>query len=280
MLGAVNMVDFTDSKIASQGTYPVEVKETSGLTTRIETLITPEHLKSRYLKGVDVSDYTVDELKDEIMLAINEFELMSGLTVNPVQHSEVLPFDASFYRSFVYTKTNHGPILSVQSFTIESSDEKVIYPLPTIWLDMRLAHRRQINIIPLLTANTISTANVGLVGGGAGAFLFLRALGNINWMPAFWKITYTAGICKEEGKLPVIVNDVIGLTAAIEILSAKQNQIVHTSQSLSQDSISQSSGGAGTQTYQPRIAMLEAKRDKLLKKIKGIFFSKYYMSNM
>lgn len=274
------MADFSDSKIASQGNYPVEVKETSGLVTRIETLITPEHLKSRYLKGVDIDDYTSDELKDEIMMAINEFELLSGLTVNPVQHSEVLPFDGSLYRSFVYTKTNNGPIQSVQSFTIESSDEKVIYPLPVIWLDMRLAHRRQINIIPLLTANTISSANVGLVGGGAGAFLFLRALGNIHWMPAFWRITYTAGICKEEGKMPVVVNQVIGMTAAIEILSAKQNQIVFTSQSLSQDSISQSSGGAGTQTYQPRIDALTEKRDTLMKKIKSKFFSKYFLSNM
>jgi len=280
MLEDVKMVDFTDSKVASQGNYPVEVKETSGLTTRIETLITPEHLKSRYLKGVDVSDYTQDELKDEIMMAINEFELLSGLTVNPVQHTEVLPFDASAYRSFVYTKTNNGPIQSVQSFTIESSDEKVIYPLPTIWLDMRLAHRRQINIIPLLTANTISTANVGLVGGGAGAFLFLRALGNINWMPAFWRITYTAGICKEEGKMPVVVNQVIGMIAAIEILQAKQAQIVHTSQSLGQDSISQSSSGAGTQTYQTRIEGLEAKKEALMKKIKSKFFSKYFLSNI
>lgn len=274
------MVDFTDSKITSQGTYPVEIKQTSGLISRIETLLTPEHLKSRYLKGIDVSDYADDELKDEISLAINEFELLSGLTVNPVQHTEVLPFDASMYRNFVYTKTNHGPILSVQSFTIESSDEKVIYPLPTIWLDLRLAHRRQINIIPLLTANTISTANVGLVGGGAGAFLFLRALGNINWMPAFWRISYTSGICKEEGQVPIVINDIIGLTTAIEILSTKQNQIAHTSQSLAQDGLSQSSGGLGPQSYEARITRLEEKREKLLKKVKAIFFSKYYLSNI
>ena len=45
----------------------------------------------------------------------------------------------------------------------------------------------------------------------------------------------------------MVVNDLIGLTAATEILSAKQNQLIYTSQSLSQDSISQSSSGAGTQ---------------------------------
>ena len=143
------MVDYTDSKKASQGNYPVEIKESSGLISRIETIITPDLLKSRYLKGVDLSDYNDEELKDEINLAINEIELLSGLTITPEQFSEVLPFDANLYKSHVYVKTNHGPIQSVESFVIESSDENLIYPLPVKWLDLRLGHRRQINIIPL-----------------------------------------------------------------------------------------------------------------------------------
>ena len=117
------MADYTGSKKTTQGSYPVVVKETSGLFTRIETILTPEMLKSRYLKGVDVSDYTDEELKDQIGLATNDCELMSNLTFNPVQRIEVRPFDYSLYRNFIHFKMDHGPILSVEKLVIESSDE-------------------------------------------------------------------------------------------------------------------------------------------------------------
>jgi len=275
------MADYTNSKATSQGTYPIEVKAYSNLISRVESFLTPEHFKSRYLKGIDVSDYTDEELKDEIMLATNEFELMSGLTVNKVQHTEAIPFDHSLYRSFVYVKTNHGPILSVEKFDIEASNEETIYPLPIEWLDLRLGHRRQINIVPLLTATSVSGANTSLSGvNPTGAYLFAYNLGGIRWMPTFWRITYTSGLCKEEGKIPIIVNQVIGMIAAIEVLSSKAAQIKYTSQSLGQDGLSQSSGGLGPHTYQARIEELQIKKDKLMAKIKAIFTSKYYLSNI
>ena len=273
------MADYTGSKKTTQGSYPVVVKETSGLFTRIETILTPEMLKSRYLKGVDVSDYTDEELKDQIGLATNDCELMSNLTFNPVQRIEVRPFDYSLYRNFIHFKMDHGPILSVEKLVIESSDENVIYELPSNWIDTRLAHMRQLNIIPLLTAFAANTANLAAVAP-SGVFLFLQSLNNMRWMPEFWRITYTTGICKEDGKMPIIINDLIGLTTAIEILSAKQNQILYTSQSLGQDGISQASSGPGSQTYQPRINMLIQKRDSILAKIKSKFTQKYFINNI
>lgn len=272
------MADYQDSKERTQLAYPVEAEEVSGLMTRIETLITPEHLKSRYLKGVDIDDYTSDEIKDEIMLAMNEIELLSGLTLNPVKFNERVPYDSNLYKNFLHMKTNHKPVQSIDLFAVESSNGQNIYKLPPDWIEMGFAHKGQINLLPILTV--FGTSGTIATGAPDGALIFLQSLSNYNWLPAFWTIKYTAGICKEEGKMPVVMNDVIGMTAAIEILSAKQNQIVNTSQSLSQDSISQSSGGAGTQTYQPRIERLEAKRDKLLARIKSIYHSKYFLTNI
>jgi hypothetical protein len=124
------------------------------------------------------------------------------------------------------------------------------------------------------TSGTIASASP------SGALIFLQSLSNYRWLPAFWSITYTAGVCKEDGKLPVVINDLIGLTAGIEILSAKQNLIRYTSQSLGQDGISQSSSGPGPQTYQARIELLQAKRDRLLKRVKAIYSNKYFLSNI
>jgi len=272
------MADYKDSKERSQKAYPVEAKETSGLMTRIETFITPELLKSRYLHGIDLADYTQDELKQEIMLAMNEIELLSGLTLNKVKFSERIPYDSRLYKNFLHFKTNHKPVLSVDLFAVQSSNGQDIYRLPADWIDMGLAHKGQINLLPILTV--FGTSGTIASASPSGALIFLQSLSNYNWLPAFWTIEYTAGICKEDGKVPVVINDLIGLTAAIEILSAKQNLIRYNSQSLGQDGISQSSSGAGNQTYQPRIEMLQAKRDKVLARVKAIYHNKYFLSNI
>lgn len=272
------MADYSDSKERRELAYPVEAKETSGLMTRIESLLTPDILKSRYLHGIPLDDYTEDELKQEIMLAMNEIELLSGLTLTKVRFSERIPYDSQLYKNFLHVKTNHKPVLSVDSFSVQSSNYQNIYNLPADWIEMGFAHKGQINLLPIMTVFGTS----GTIASAApdGALIFLQSLSNYRWLPAFWTIEYTAGVCKEDGKVPVVINDLIGLTAAMEILSAKQNLIPYTSQSLSQDGISQSSSGQGTQTYQPRIEMLQVKRDKLLARVRSIYHNKYFLSNI
>jgi hypothetical protein len=272
------MADLTDSKLRTQKSYPVEAEETSNLLSRVETLLTPEKLKSRYLKGVDVSDYTSDELKDEINLAINEFELFSGVTVMREQFNERVPYDSNLYKNFLHWKMNHKPVLSVDLFAVESSNGTNIYKLPADWIEMGFAHKGQINLLPILTV--FGTSGTIATSAPDGALIFLQSLSNYKWLPAFWTIKYTSGLCKEEGKLPVVVNQIIGMITAIEILSAKQNQITNTSQSLSQDGLSQATSGLGPQTYKERIEKLEERKDKLMARVKSIFHSKYYLTNI
>lgn len=272
------MADYNDNKEREQLAYPVEAKETSGLMTRIEPIITPELLKSRYLHAIDLDDYTEDELKQEIMLAMNEVEALTGLTLTKVQFKERIPYDSSLYKNFLHIKTNHKPVLSIEQFAVESSNGQEIYRLPADWIEMGFAHKGQINLLPILTV--FGTSGTIATSAPDGALIFLQSLSNYRWLPAFWSVTYTSGLCKEDGKLPVIINDLIGLTAAMEVLSAKQNLNIYNSQSLGQDGISQSSSSAGTQIYQPRIDMLQAKRDKLMARVKSIFSSKYFISNI
>lgn len=272
------MADYSDSKQRSQKAYPVEAKETSGLMTRVEPLVTPELLKSRYLHGINLEDYTDEELVQEIMLAMNEIEAFTGLTLTKVKFSERVPYDYNLYKNFLHYKVNHKPVLSVDSFAVESSNGANIYKLPPDWIEMGNAHKGQINLLPILTvfgtSGTISTS------APDGALIFLQSLTNYKWLPAFWTIEYTAGVCKEDGKLPVVINDLVGLTAAMEVLSAKQNLIKYNSQSLGQDGISQSSSGPGPQTYQNRIEILQAKRDRLMARVKSLYHNKYFITNI
>lgn len=272
------MAKYLDGHTREQLAYPVESKETSSLMTRVEPIITPELLKSRYLHGIQLDDYTEDELKQKIMLAMNEVEVLTGLTLTKVQFKERVPYDYSLYKNFLHFKTNHKPVLSVDFLSVESSNGQEVYRLPSDWIEMGFAHKGQINLLPIMTI--FGTSGSITQSSPNGALIFLQSLTNYRWLPAFWSVTYTSGVCKEDGKLPVVINDLIALTAATEILSAKQNLIRYTSQSLSQDGISQASSGPGPQTYQNRIDMLTAKRDKLMARVKSIYHNKYFVSNI
>jgi hypothetical protein len=275
------MADYTKSKAFGTKVYPVNAFATSDLMQRVEPLITPELLISRYLKAQEKeikAKYSDEELKDQINLAANEFELLSGLKLNKVQDMERVPFDRDLYRSFVYIKTKHGPILSVEEIQIQSSNGEQIYTLPPDWIEVGLAHQRQLNLIPILSI----FGAAGLQDGRASnaGLIFLQAINNFQWLPAFFTVKYTYGLSNTEGELPIPVNQIIGMIAAIEILSDLQAANKYTSTSVSQDGVSQAASSAGPKIYAQRIEDLEKKRDKTMAKVKAIFSNKYFLSNI
>lgn len=272
------MADYPDSKNFGTLGYPVEGLKTTSLLRRCEPMLTPELLKSRYLKGLDVSKYTNSELKQEIELAQNEFELETDLNLTKIVHKERIPFDRAAYQAFVYMKLNNGPVRSIEEVLIESSNGENIYKLPADWIEAGFMHKRQINLIPILSI----FGAAGLKDGQASnaGLIFIQAVNNYRWLPAFYSVTYTTGLTNKDGEVPIVVNDIIGMTAAIEILNSLQANIPYSSTSISQDGISQSASGPGPQTYQTRITALMERREKMLKKLRSEFHQKYYMSSI
>lgn len=275
------MSDYSKSKSFGTKAYPVEAFSTSDLIRRSEALLSPELLISRYLKSQEkeIKDrYTDEELKQEIEMAISEFELMTGFVVNKVQDSLRVPFDRDLYKSFVFIKTNHGPILSIEEIQIQSSTGENIYKLPPDWIEVGNAHKRQVNLIPILSI----FGAAGLQDGrpSNAGLIFLQAVNNFQWLPAFFTIKYTYGLSHKEGEVPIPVNQIIGMTAAIAILSNLQAGNKYNSTGVSQDGISQSASSPGPQVYAKRIEDLEIKRQAMLKKLKAVFTNKYFMSNI
>ena len=268
----------TKGKTYGTKTYPQSVKESSNLLTRVEALITPELLKSRYLHEVqNLNAYSNDELAQEIMLATNELELMLNVPVFSVQKKEKFPYDYSMMNNNFHFKTSTRPIQSVESVTVMSTNGVVVYRFPNEWMEMALAYRGQINFLPLLT--TFSDKTVSNTGEATGAAIFLQAMGYNRFISSYFEIEYTAGLSNIEGNVPVVVNDIIGMTAAIEILSALQTRYIYGSQSLSQDGISQSSG-INRAPYNERIQELKEKKERMIERLKMLFFSKYYVGNI
>jgi hypothetical protein len=275
--------DYQRSKSTQTANYPVLANAASGLLTRVEPALTPAKFRSRFLKGVEQLfarfgiEYSDSDIKDRLMLATNEVEAMLNTPVDPVQFKEKLPLDRSLYRSFVFLRTAQGPISSVERLAIVTSDNQNVFEVPPEWIETANAHNRQINVVPLLGAYGVNS--VGGATSNAGV-VFMALMDGTNWIPAYWEITYTAGMCKTAGNVPVVVNSLIGVVAAIDMLSSASPMNVENSVALSQDGISQSRSNPGVQIFQTRIADLEKRKAELLGQIKRIFAKKAFMSNI
>ena len=261
--------------------YPVLVNKTSGLLKRIEPIITPKQLVSRYLKGFDLDayGYSSDDLKDKISLALNEVELLIDTTITPEIRKEKHPFDINLYRNFIHIMTNFGPVLSVNRFSIVSSNNVNIFEIPASWIEAARLFQRQINVIPLTVVGATGITQ-GQPTGAAGLAFIAAMNGGISWVPSYWEVEYTTGLCNKEGHVPIVVNELIGAIAAIEILGNLGALNTNTSVSVSHDGISQSSSNPGPAVYQTRIGELTAKKDDIVKKIRKNIYGKYFMTNI
>jgi hypothetical protein len=276
------MADFTDYRQWQGSSYPVHAAETSNLFKRVEPLLTPEQLISRFLLGVQLPDsFTNDVLKDRINIAINDFELLTRVSVLPEVFHDKLSYDYAAYRSFLFFKTEKHPIQKMLSLQIQSSDGTGIYTIPPIWIETANFHRGQVNVIPLLSTfgATQGFAQTGGIIQSAG-LVFIATLGQLTWLPAFWVLKYTSGLSRDENNVPVVANNLIGCIAAIGILSNLASLNIATSVSIAQDGISQSSSTPGPQVYTKRIEDLTEDKNKYVKEIQNLFANKYYVGTI
>ena len=260
--------------------YPVHAPSPTGLLKRAEPLLTPALLKSRFLKGITERlpagvSFSDDELKDRINIAVNELEVDLGCNVFAERIVEKAPFDFNLYKSYIHTRTQQVPIMSIEDFSIVSSDGAKIFPIPATWLSTAQMATGLLHVIPLLSAygsSAIQSANTS-----ASAYLSNLFMG---WVPSFFQITYQAGLANNPGQVPVLVNKLIGIYTSIELLSGLAALNQYSSQSLSQDSISQSSAGPSTQLYVQRIEDLTLQKQQILGQLKRVFSRRMFISAM
>ena len=260
-------------------TYPVLAETASEVLKRIEPILTPEKLVNRYLKGLNLSQYSDDDLKDIIGIAADKAELLIGTTITPTKRKEKHPFDRSLYRSFIHLMANFGHVIQIDKMCIRSSNDKNIFEIPADWIDTSRFFQKQINVIPLTVVGATGVTQ-GQPTGAAGLAFIAAMNGGIDWVPSYWEVEYTTGVCAKEGQVPSIINELIGVIAAVNILGSLGAQNKNTSVSISHDGISQSSSNPGPNVYQTRIGELVAEREQMVKKIKGVFYNKRFVTNI
>lgn len=279
------MADFTDSKSSVGSVYPENAVESPWIRT--EPLITPEKLRMRYLFGIPLVSrlpdpitkkyqvMTDDILSDYILRAVSVVETETHLTIFPVVLHEKHPFHRLDYESFGYFRTKHRPVQSVLKIAVVPANNIDVYIVPLDWVTTAYLPHGQINIVPITIA-TVGGATIpaNSVSGAA----FLSILSRHFWVPEFWQIDYVAGF--EEGAVPRIVNELIGITATIDILSQLAATFFNTSNSLGIDGMSQSSAGPGPQVFLTRIGELKEKKDMLIKKLRSMYQTTLFAADL
>jgi hypothetical protein len=246
---------------------------------RLEPVVDAEEVVNRQLKGIPLVSkiinpftgkpdvYTPEDVEKEIRRAINTLETMYSFDIMPTQHAEKAEFNRQDYESFGYLKTRARPVQSVEEFAIVPANNIQVYEVPLDWIETAYLGWGQINIVPL----NVAVQNGGFIPSqSAGGAVFLSILAQNNIIPAYWRITYTTGWVN--GTVPVIVNELISLQAAIQILEKLlATYILVTSHSLGIDGLSQSVGQPMIALWQKRIEQMEEKREVVGKKLRRLF---------
>lgn len=248
---------------------------------RLEPLLQPEELKSRFLKGIPMVLKVVDpetkkpvkitdqELKDYIERAVEIAETETSLMLMPGQFTEKLPFSKADYDQFGYWKLAHKPISSIEALNVVLADNNEVFAFPVNWLETGLLITGQLNLIPL-AVQTLQ-GGVDVVGAPGGqlspASAFFNNLWNRPWVASLFAVTYTAGF--PDGMMPKTINELVGTIAAMRVLSMIAAAYAHqNSASLGLDGLSQSVSTPGPQRYAVRMQELKDDRTMLVKKIK------------
>lgn len=281
------MPDYDDAKMNIGGLYPANVTAT-GLE-RLEPIIGVDDLKTRFLFGIPLVSQISDpitkkkailqdsQVNDIIDSAIQKIEHDLYIDIYAVERKERYPFDGPEFLQFGYIKAEHCPIYALSSMTITAPNNADIYQVPLDWISPAYFLKGQINVVPWL-ANSQTISGFTPTGADSGAF-FLSVLGTNMQMPAYWQIVYTSGF--PDAMVPRVINDLIGATAAIDILSMLGATFARVnSQSIGLDGISESLSGPGPNLFATRIQDLQLQRERYIGKVKGMFGKKLFVGTI
>lgn len=295
-------VDNSNNKPNAQGLYPQKVSKLTGEGaagfTRVEEWLTPEKFKKRFLFGIPLTSpitketLDMDDLKDAIRRAAATVELKTKVDLTPIQRIHRLEFDRTKYlQGWNQLQLEFGNVQSLQEVSIRANNStstpnnpnppagqeegSALYTVPLEWIDMSQAHKGLLHFVPLQT--TFNSYGVPGPSAGAAAPLF-AIFSQLQWIPSFWFIKATHGF--QENSIPAPLNELVGLYAALDILSLLGPINRHTSQSISLDGASQSTSGPGPQLYALRVQQITERAADLEDLIAKRFNKRMFMSHI
>lgn len=216
--------------------------DTRNLSKNVGPLISVEEMKNDYLFGIDLQDqqgnpFTPEMFQSYINSAISLLEHELDIHIVPYRVVEDRDYILNWYADWGYMTLNEYPVVNLISmemiyFEDANNNPTVIQTIPNEWIRLQ-DHDGMIRLIP----NARFPANLQVDNSGNFFPEVLRS----TMVPNLWRFTYTAGF--EDGKVPNLINQAIGLLASIQAMSLGGIQVFGpgvAAKSISLDGLSQS----------------------------------------
>jgi hypothetical protein len=230
--------------------------------TRSEAIVTPAQLKTRYLWGVDLKDKQGNEIPDEVLqyqinAAISYIEHKLDIIIFPTKIVDSHDYRSLDYQHFNFIQLKKRPVIEVQKIraTFPNNRELVDYPKEWFVVEKEAA---QVQLAPVE-----GTFN-GLVITNGGSYIPL-IFGSKDYWPHMFEVTYEAGFCPD--KIPYILNEMIGLQAAISAFTILRDTVFGpvSGENTSIDGAATGRQLSATGPFGPRIESYQKKLDEYLK---------------
>lgn len=204
----------------SNFTFPVNSTSPSAFT-RSEALITPTQLKERYLFGVNLTDDKGNELPEAVFqhainTAVSFLEHSLDIVIFPQTFVERYDYRQVDYMEFNFLQLKKRPASEVTSMKAKFPANQELVDYPKEWFVLE-KEASQLQLSPV--EGTFS----GLVVTQGGSYVPLIYGARSSW-PHLFEVTYVAGFKNDQ--IPVIINEMIGLQAAIRIFDILGDMIL------------------------------------------------------
>lgn len=214
-----------------------------GYTTKTEALVTPEVLRRRYLHGIRALDDDGNEvlnttLGEIINNAIGWLEQELDIPIIPVQYSvangtaEHHDYRYPDFWNWNFIRLDVYPVISVETVKLQFPTATDLIDYPTSWFRLE----KDTGIMRLVA----DAHSVPAVLTQSGLLIPQLAITR-RMIPQMIQVEYTAGLPLDQ--IPVLLNNIIGLKAAIDYLAIAGDLVAGNSvasQSVGLDGISQS----------------------------------------
>lgn len=237
---------------------------------RVEPLMTTTMLKQRFLLGVDLtlddgSSYPDDLFEYSIRSACSILEHELDIFITPITKEENSDYYSANYSSWNYVQLDSYPIIGVTKWEVTFPGDNVLFEYPKSWIRIE-KDKGLLQIFPSLGEVPQWMTNLG--------FMPWLLVGHQN-IPHYYRITYEAGF--ETDKIPIIINEAIGLIAAALPLDIAGDLLVGAgiaNSSISIDSLSQSIGTTSSATnagYGAKIISFNKRLKSIMTTLRGYY---------
>jgi len=230
--------------------------------TRSESIVTPDELKNRYFWGVDLTDKSgkpvpPEVLQHQINAAVSYIEHKLDIIIAPTTIVDNHDMRTVDYQEFNFLSLKKRPVSEVKKMRAMFPNNRTLIEFPKEWFVLE-KEGGQLQLAPVE-----GTFN-GLIITSGGSYVPLLYGTKDSW-PHMFEVTYVAGFCDDQ--LPVIINEMIGLQAAISMFMILRDTIFGP---IAGENTSIDGAAAGRQLgptgpYGARIESYQKKLDELLK---------------